>query len=104
MDTPPKTMKGIQILNPVVELKIPVTICEVHGPMPSPKGSCPACECDYHEKVATDLATMIRRGVWLARREIGDLGIKVWAGKAYQLLCKYDLQGNPLRNDAPLEP
>ena len=80
-------------------VNMPVVQCEVHGAMPSHNGSCPACECDYHEQVATDLAIMIRRGVWLAKREIGDLGIKVWAGKAYQLLQKYDLQGSPLRHD-----
>lgn len=97
-------MKNIQPLNPVIEFAMPVTICEVHGPMPSPKGSCPACESDFHEKCAQDLATMIRRGVWLCRKEIGDLGIKVWAGKAYQLLYKYDLQGSPLRDEEPAEP
>ena len=46
-----------------------------------------------------DLGTMIRLGVWLAKRETGDTGIKVWAGKAYQLLQKYGLQGSPLRDN-----
>ena len=91
MDTPSKAI-------------MPEITCEVHGIMPSPKGSCPQCESDFHELCARNLARMIRRGVWLIRREDGDRGSKVWAGKAYQLLFKYGLQGNPLRDDEPPQP
>ena len=46
---------------------------------------------------ATNLATMLRRGIWLAKKQTGDTGLKVWAGQAYDLLCNYGRQGSPLR-------
>lgn len=47
-----------------------------------------------------DLAVMLRRMIWQARKQNGDTSIKALAGNAHQLLCKYRLEGSPLRDEA----
>lgn len=48
--------------------------------------------------IISNLAAMLRRMVWMAEKEAGDSSMKVIAGKAKELLAKYDLQGSALRD------
>jgi hypothetical protein len=44
-----------------------------------------------------DLATMLRRFIWMVNKEVGDSSLKALAGKAQQLLAKHGMEGSPLR-------
>lgn len=56
-------------------------------------------DAERFSREADNLARMLRRGQWLAKKETGDTGIKVWAGQAYDLLDKYGRLGSPLRGE-----
>ena len=47
----------------------------------------------------SNLATMVRRGAWLANKQTGDTSMKVWAGNAKDLLRTLGMEGNPLREE-----
>lgn len=47
-----------------------------------------------------DLATMLRRMMWLIDIRAGDTSLKALSGKAKQLLAKHGLEGSLLRDDA----
>jgi hypothetical protein len=48
-----------------------------------------------------NLAVMLRRMIWMARKQVGDTSMKVIAGKAEELLKLYGLQGSLLREMSP---
>lgn len=50
-------------------------------------------------RVSENLAAMLRRMIWTAKKETGDTGMKVLAGKAGELLKLYGLEGSPLRDE-----
>lgn len=56
-------------------------------------------DAERFSREADNLARMLRRGQWLAKKETGDTGLKVWAGQAYDLLDKYGRLGSPLRGE-----
>ena len=56
------------------------------------------------DAIIDNLAAMLRRMIWQARKEIGDTSMKGLAGAAHQLLKQYGLQGDPLRTIAPDKP
>ena len=49
------------------------------------------------ERAAADLAAMLRRMIWMARREAGDTSMKALAGQASDLLKRHGLEGDLLR-------
>lgn len=49
--------------------------------------------------VAQNLATMLRRMVWQIDKLTGDSSLKVLSGLAKDLLAKYGLRGDLLRDD-----
>lgn len=51
-------------------------------------------------KAFDDLALMLRRMIWMARREPGDTSIKTLAGQANELLIRHGGDGSPLRDGA----
>lgn len=48
--------------------------------------------------IISNLATMLRRMIWMAEKEAGDSSMKAVAGKAKELLARYDLQSSVLRD------
>lgn len=46
-----------------------------------------------------NIAAMLRRMIWMARKETGDTSMKALAGNAQQLLRQYGLQGTPVRRE-----
>jgi len=50
------------------------------------------------ERIIDNLAAILRRMIWTAKKETGDTGMKVLAGNANELLKQYGLEGNLLRN------
>lgn len=50
------------------------------------------------DSVISDLSMMLRRMIWQAKRQEGDTSLKVLAGNAHQLLAKYSLEGDILRD------
>jgi hypothetical protein len=54
--------------------------------------------------VEQDLAMMLRRFIWDARKQTGDASAKVLAGKASELLVRLGLEGSPLREDTEPSP
>ncbi len=46
-----------------------------------------------------NLVMMIRRMIWMARKETGDTSMKALAGQAAELLARCGLPGSPLRDD-----
>jgi hypothetical protein len=51
-------------------------------------------------EIIENLAAMLRRMIWMAKKQTGDTGMKVIAGNAQQLLMKYGLEGSPLRDQS----
>jgi hypothetical protein len=45
-----------------------------------------------------NLAMMLRRMIWMARKQVGDTSMKAIAGQAEILLKSYGLEGSPLRD------
>lgn len=56
-----------------------------------------AMEMDCGATIITNLAAMLRRMIWYARKQEGDTGLKVVAGRADELLRSYGLEGDLLR-------
>lgn len=52
-------------------------------------------------KAFDDLAMMLRRMIWMARKETGDTSMKAIAGQANELLMRYGGDGSPLREGEP---
>ena len=49
------------------------------------------------ERAASDLAAMLRRMIWMARKETGDTSMKALAEQASELLKRHGLEGDLLR-------
>ena len=49
------------------------------------------------ERAASDLAAMLRRMIWMARKETGYTSMKALAGQASELLKRHGLEGDLLR-------
>jgi hypothetical protein len=56
------------------------------------------------EAKAHNLATMLRRFIWQAEKSTGDTSFKVLAGKARELVERYGLTGEILRDEADAAP
>jgi hypothetical protein len=53
--------------------------------------------------IIRNLAAMLRRIIWMAKKEVGDTSMKVLAGKANELLSSYGLQGSVLRDEPTIK-
>ena len=59
----------------------------------------PPKSADDFMRERDNLAAILRRMIWMARKEVGDTTMKVLAGKAQELLQQYGLEGSVLRNE-----
>jgi len=57
-------------------------------------------ELEQYSNAAKDLAIMMRRIIWQINKLVGDSSLNVLAGRAQELLVKYGLVGDILRDDA----
>ena len=91
------------------ETTVPIDVADTHCPVCQRDniGICIRKDCPggflapaptiAAERAALDLAAMLRRMIWMARKETGDTSMKALAGQALELLKRHGLEGELLR-------